>query len=607
MVSMDNLPDQLVWEIFSRIKNTVDRNSVSLTCKRLHNLDNEQRNYLRVGCGLSPANEALTSLCHRFPNLNKVEITYSGWMPKLGKQLEDRGLFVLSNACPFLTDLSLSYCTLITDSGLGCLASCSKLSSLKLSSTPKITGRGIFSIVVGCKNLTVLHFRCLNVSNLEWLECLGRLKNLEDLCIERCSDIEEDDIMKFGPTWRNIKRLQFDANYRYKKVIDGFVVDRWQKHGVWCESIVELSLIRCLISPIRGFGCLLDKCKNLEKIQLDRCIGARDCDIIGIAKSSRNLRSILIRVPSYLTSARSLTDESLKAVAQNCKLLESVTLSFAKPSLSSFSLDGILSLIKTCPVKELCLDCVVSFNNIGMEALCSAEHLETLELARCQEISNEGLETLARYQRLRALRVTKCLGVTDDGFRPLIGSGKLDVVVVNDCPQVSQMGIQGAAKFVSFQQDSSAAFGTWDRTGQDGTKLSVPRLAQHGTEQEFTVPRLVRHGTGQKLGQVVAAAAIGSHYRPPSPCLPLQQPPPPPFPIQQPPPPPLHLYNCQQLPTTTFTTVHLHRNHHHYPPSSRSPQPPPPPPSSLILPSATTDTSTMTINISYIKNIYVYI
>ncbi|KAJ9550542.1 hypothetical protein OSB04_014587 [Centaurea solstitialis] len=42
--------------------------------------------------------------------------------------------------------------------------------------------------------------------------------------------------------------------------------------------------------------------------------------------------------------------------------------------------------------------------------------------------------------------------------------------------------------------------------GQDGTKLSVPRLAQHGTEQEFTVPRLVRHGTGQKLGQGTSRA-----------------------------------------------------------------------------------------------------
>ncbi|XP_024976677.1 F-box/LRR-repeat protein 14 [Cynara cardunculus var. scolymus] len=467
MVSMDNLPDQLVWEIFSRIKNTVDRNSVSLTCKRFHNLDNEQRKYLRVGCGLNPANEALTSLCHRFPNLNNVEITYSGWMSKLGKQLEDPGLCVLSETCPFLTDLTLSYCTFITDAGLSCLASCSKLSSLKLNFTPRITGCGIFSIVVGCKNLKVLHLiRCLNVSNLEWLECLGRLETLEDLCVKNCRGIGEGALIKLGPTWRNIKRLQFevDANYRYMKLYDRLAVDRWQKQWVPCESIVELSLINCIISPGRGLACILDKCKNLEKIHLDMCIGARDCDIIGLAKNSRNLRSISIRVPSdfslplLMENPLRLTDESLKAVAQNCTLLESVSLSFSDGeflSLSSFSLDGILSLIKMCPLKELSLDRVCSFNNIGMEALCSADHLQTLELSGCQEISDEGLELLAHYPRLRVLRLMKCLGVTDDGFKPFIGSGKLEVLVVNDCPQVSHTGVEGAARFVSFKRDLS--------------------------------------------------------------------------------------------------------------------------------------------------------
>ncbi|KAJ9552815.1 hypothetical protein OSB04_016860 [Centaurea solstitialis] len=125
---------------------------------------------------------------------------------------------------------------------------------------------------------------------------------------------------------------------------------------------------------------------------------------------------------------------------------------------------------------------------------------------------------------------------------------------------------------------TKAAFGTWDRTGQDGTKLTVPRLAQHGTEQEFTVPRLVRHGTGQKLGQggttwdkkdFVAAAATGSYYRPPPSRLPLQQLPPSPLPLQQPPPPPLQLSTItyhHRLPplqlfistATTTTTHHLH-------------------------------------------------
>ena len=82
---MDELPDHLVWEILGRVRKTVDRNSVSLVCKRLYELDNGHRISLRVGCGLDPANEALASLCNRFPNLTKVEITYSGWMSKTGQ------------------------------------------------------------------------------------------------------------------------------------------------------------------------------------------------------------------------------------------------------------------------------------------------------------------------------------------------------------------------------------------------------------------------------------------------------------------------------------------------------------------------------------------
>ncbi|KAJ0581212.1 hypothetical protein HanHA300_Chr04g0138341 [Helianthus annuus] len=65
-----------------------------------------------------------------------------------------------------------------------------------------------------------------------------------------------------------------------------------------------------------------------------------------------------------------LTDNSLNSLAQNCTQLESVSLSFSDgefPSLSSFSLDGILSLITLtmCPVKSLFLDGVYSFNNTG--------------------------------------------------------------------------------------------------------------------------------------------------------------------------------------------------------------------------------------------------
>ena len=150
--------------------------------------------------------------------------------------------------------------------------------------------------------------------------------------------------------------------------------------------------------------------------------------------------------------------ESLKALAQNCSKLESVRISFSDgefPSSSSFTLSGILCLIQRCPVRQLALDHVYSFNDVGMEALCSAEYLESLELVKCQEISDEGLQLVSQFPRLCILRLSKCLGISDDGLKPLVGSLKLDFLAIEDCPQISERGVQRAAKSVSFRQDLS--------------------------------------------------------------------------------------------------------------------------------------------------------
>lgn len=464
---MDDLPDLVAWDILERINTTADRSSVSLTCKRLHELDNVQRKSIRVGCGLSPANDALVSLCRRFQNLEKVEISYSGWMSKLGKQLDDRGLYNLSISCPLLADLTLSYCTFITDAGLSHLASCSHLSALKLIFTPRISGCGILSVVVGCKKLSLLHLiRCLNITRMEWLEYLGKLETLEDLCIKNCRAIGEGDLIKLGQSWQRLKRLQFevDANYRYMKVYDRLAVEQWQKQYIPCDSMVELRLVNGIISPGRGLACILGKCRNLEKIQLDMCVGVKDSDIIGLARNSSKLRSISLRVPSdfslplLMHNPMRLTDECLEALGQHCSGLESVRLSFSDgdfPSISSFSLQGILRLVHKCRLRELALDHVYSFDDVGMQALCGAEHLEMLELSRCQEITDEGLELAAQFPQLRVLKLSKCLGVSDDGLKPLVALHKLTALAVDDCPQISERGVQGAANSVSFKQDLS--------------------------------------------------------------------------------------------------------------------------------------------------------
>lgn len=131
---MEDLPGAALTEIMKRITRTSDLSSLSLVSKRLYTIDAEHRSTIRVGRGLWPAKEALLTLCSRFSNLRKVEINYHDWTRGDGNQIDNQGLLTLSTCCPLLTDLILSFCYYIDDSGLAYLTDCKKLVSLRLNS-----------------------------------------------------------------------------------------------------------------------------------------------------------------------------------------------------------------------------------------------------------------------------------------------------------------------------------------------------------------------------------------------------------------------------------------------------------------------------------------
>ncbi|VAI51911.1 unnamed protein product [Triticum turgidum subsp. durum] len=226
---MEDLPEALLTEILNRITRTSDLNSLSLVSRQLYKIEGSQRGAIHVGSGLCTAAKALTSLCARFPNLRKVEIDYSGWIPGPGKQLDNKGLLVFSSHCSSLIDLTLSFCSCIDDSGLGCLANCKRLVSLMLNSTPQITSIGLFSVAVGCTSLSALHLiDCEKIDSVEWLEYLGRDGSLEEFVVKNCKRINHHDFLKFGPGWMKLQKFEFERKRgKYDSLIAVGVLTAW--------------------------------------------------------------------------------------------------------------------------------------------------------------------------------------------------------------------------------------------------------------------------------------------------------------------------------------------------------------------------------------------
>ncbi|KAF6987011.1 hypothetical protein CFC21_004685 [Triticum aestivum] len=477
--SMEDLPEALLTEILNRITRTGDLNSLSLVSKQLYKIEGNQRDAIRVGSGLCTATEALTSFCARFPNLRKVEINYSGWIPGHGNQLDNKGLSVFSSHCSSLIDLTLSFCSCIDDSGLACLAYCKTLVSLRLNSAPKITSVGLFSVAVGCTNLSALHLTdCDEIDNVEWMEYLGRDGSLEELVVKNCKGINHHDFLKFGPGWMKLRKFEFERKRgRYDLLDPGNVVydSSYDAHSMdvydfFCESLKDLRLAHIETWPEVGLRVVLGKRKALEKLCLQYVRALNDNDMIALSRSCSNLKSIslwlnLQRYSSdvnYCETRTSFTDNSLYALALNCRMLQMIDLGFIGcdadwPSEIGFTQEGFLVLIQSCPICVLVLNNANFFDDEGMKALSSSPHLETLELILCHAVTDARMRFIAHTPCLSNLTLRMCHNITDVGVAELEDAQKLESLVIESCGEVSLQAAQRVAKSVQYSSECSNA------------------------------------------------------------------------------------------------------------------------------------------------------
>ncbi|KQJ86553.1 hypothetical protein BRADI_4g06270v3, partial [Brachypodium distachyon] len=435
--------------IIARITRTSDLDSLSLVSKRLHTIEACQRRALRVSCVLCPAREALASLCSRFPNLWKVEIDYSQWTSGNGKQLDNKGLLVISSRCHSLTDLTLSFCSCINDSGY--LADCKKLMSIRLNSAPEITSSGL----------------------LAWLEYLGWHGSLEELVVTNCKGINQYDPLKFGPGWMKLQKFGFDTKKRFFDIpgVHDFHDHLCDAHNpseydFFCETLKNLRLARFETGTKVGLRFLLGKCKALERLSLEYVFGLNDKDITALSQSCRNLKSIsLWLTPLHYDDdfRTAFTDNSLKALSLCCPMLQAIELTFSGcepswPSEIGFTQEGVLVLIQSCPIRVLVLNSANFFDDDGMKALSSAPFLETLELMHSQKITDAGMGFIACTPYLTSLTLRRLHNVTDVGLAELAHAQKLESLIIECCRSISQQAAQGVARSVHHSETLQPGF-----------------------------------------------------------------------------------------------------------------------------------------------------
>ncbi|KAL0744180.1 hypothetical protein Bca4012_085693 [Brassica carinata] len=327
--SIIHLPDDCLSFIFQRLDNLDDHESFGLTCHRFLNIQNTNRRSLQFQCSLSVLNPS--TLSQSIPAVNSDH------------------LHRLLTRFQWLEHLSLSGCTVLNDSSLASLRyPGARLLSLHLDCCYGVSDNGISTVASFCPNLRVVSLYRCNISDIG-LETLAR-GSLPLRCVNLsyCPLVSDHGVRALSQACLQIESVKISN----------------------CKSITGVGFSGS--SPTLGYVDA-EYCCQLDPKGVAGIVSGGGIEYLNISGAVCHIRKDgLVPIGSGIASklrvlnlrmCRTVGDESIKAIAKGCPLLQEWNLA-------------------------LCREVRVS----GWEAVGKwCRNLEKLHVNRCRNLCDQGL------------------------------------------------------------------------------------------------------------------------------------------------------------------------------------------------------------------------
>ncbi|KAM3321350.1 EIN3-binding F-box protein 1-like [Capsicum chacoense] len=453
--SLDDLPDECLFEILRRLPGGRERGAASCLSKRWLMLLSSVRSSeicrsksytnlndstmiskdedLEVECDgyLTRCVEGKKATDVRLAAI-AVGTSTRGGLGKLSvrgsnsvRGITNVGLSAIAHGCPSLRVLSLWNVPCIGDEGLLEVArECRSLEKLDLSHCPSISNKGLVAIAENCPSLTSLTIEsCPNIGN-EGLQAIGRCCNkLQSLTIKDCPLVGDQgiaSILSSGASMLtkvelhglNITDFSLAVIGHYGKQITNLYLSSLRnvsQKGFWVmgnakglQSLVSLTITLCWGATDVGLEAVGKGCPNLKRMCIRKCCIVSDCGVVAFAKEAGSLECL------NLEECNRITQIGILNAVSNCRKLKS------------------LSLVKCMGIKDLALQ---------TSLLYPCESLRSLSIRSCPGFGSTSLAMIGKLcPKLHKLDLSGLCGITDAGLLPLLESCEgLVKVNLSDC------------------------------------------------------------------------------------------------------------------------------------------------------------------------------
>nr|XP_014436316.1 dynein regulatory complex subunit 6 isoform X2 [Pelodiscus sinensis] len=458
----------LHWPSFKSISEC--KNLQDLNVSECKGLNDESMRLISEGCpallylNLSYTditNGTLRLLSRSFSNLQYLSLAYC-------RKFTDKGLQYLGSGkgCHKLIYLDLSGCIQISVDGFRCIAnSCSGIKHLVINDMPTLTDKCIQALVEKCQQIvSVVFLGSPHLSDVTF-KALAECK-LVKVRIEgnnRITDVSFKLMSKFCPQIKHIYMADCQK-----------ITDISLKTISPLKYILVLNLADCVRISDAGLRPFLEGSSGakLRELNLTNCIHITDASLMKIAQRCHNLTYLNIRY------CESVTDGGIEALGY-------------MTSLMSIDISGTtVSDMRFCQGAKDLEYCDVSYcfqlTNETVKALAfNCRQLTSLNIAGCHKMTDLCIQYLSGVcHYLHFLDISGCVHLTDKTLKYLWkGCTQLRILKMLYCKNITKQAVLKYSVKLEKQEYNDADPPSWLGYDSAGSVLTLNKKSRPGSEK----------------------------------------------------------------------------------------------------------------------------
>ena len=269
----------------------------------------------------------------------------------------------------------------------------------------------------------------------DFISIIQKCCALQTVYFTKCEVLQQSDIEKFIPHWRNIRVIHFNGCIRINDAVLALLAEN-------CSQLKSIGLGGCELVTDEGIKKLAGKCQYLAKLHLNGCKKVGDAALQAIFANCQHLSKLsmpdtaitdhgltvdkeLPHLKALSVNATRVTDSGLKEFTGKCANLQYVAVGGSQFSLSEV---GLKAIALNCPKLRI-VDFSYTYGVTDGTVQLLAEKcldLENLILTCCSQVSDEGVKAIAaKSLSLKGIDL-EGTRVTSIGIMAILNLSKLD-------------------------------------------------------------------------------------------------------------------------------------------------------------------------------------